>query len=98
MRDLAIRNTHSTVVTIRGETDAWDSDGNVVELDESKITTEVARLQSEFTATQYQRDRADSYPSLSDVTVALAEKEEGDLTMWDTITAERAAVKAKFPK
>ena len=38
-RHLAIRNTHPTVVTINGESEAWDEDGNVVVLDESKIAT-----------------------------------------------------------
>ena len=35
MRDTAIRNTHSTVVTINGEVEAWDEQGNVVALDET---------------------------------------------------------------
>ncbi len=34
-RHQAIRNTHPTVVTINGDAEAWDKDGNVVELDES---------------------------------------------------------------
>ena len=46
MKDLAIRNTHPTVVTIRGEAEAWDSDGNSVKLDESAIATELAELQA----------------------------------------------------
>ena len=29
MRDLAIRNTHATVVTINGDSDARDVNGNV---------------------------------------------------------------------
>ena len=35
MRDLAIRNTHATVVTIYGDTDARNANGDVVVLDES---------------------------------------------------------------
>ena len=66
MRDLAIRNTHPTVITIRGEIDAWDKDGNVVELDESKITTELARLEKEFSDNQYQRSRSSEFPSIPD--------------------------------
>ena len=64
MIDLAIRNTHPTVVTIHGERDAWDKDGNVVVLDESKIATELAKLQADYDAKQYQRDRV--YPSIGD--------------------------------
>ena len=44
------------------------------------------------------RNREAEYPSIHDVTVALAEKAEGDSTMWDEITAKRTAVKTKWPK
>ena len=54
--------------------------------------------QEKFEATQYKRDRALQYPSITDVVVALAEKEEGDDTMWQEITAQRAKVKADNPK
>ena len=46
MRDLAIRNTHPTVVTINAGIDATDADGNSVILDESAIATELAELQA----------------------------------------------------
>ena len=52
----------------------------------------------EHEALQYQRDRASAYPSIQDVVVALAEKEEGNDTMWQEITAQRAKVKADNPK
>ena len=65
-RDLAIRNTHPTVVTINAERDAWDKDGNVVVLDESKIATEMTRLQAEWDSKKYQRDRKLEYPSMPD--------------------------------
>ena len=35
---------------------------------------------------------------LESLVVALAEKTEGDSTMWDDLTAKRAAVKTKWPK
>ena len=98
MRDKAIRNTHTNVVSINAETDAWDKDGNVVELDEIKIKTEMARLQADYDSKKYQRDRAEQYPSIADVVVALAEKEEGDDTMWKEITAKRLKVKKDHPK
>ena len=46
----------------------------------------------------YKQLRASEYPRITDVTVALAEKAEGDSTMWDEITAQREAVKSKYPK
>ena len=94
-RYTAIRNVHNTVVTIAGETDATDANGNPVALDEALITAEVTRLQAEYDANQYQRDRAEAYPSLT---------EQADMAYWDrqnnTTTLDDAisAVKAEFPK
>mgnify|MGYP001137353935 CR=1 FL=1 len=49
-------------------------------------------------ATQYQRDRRNHYPSLEEVTVALAEKADGDSTMWDEVQAKREAIKIEYPR
>jgi hypothetical protein len=57
MRDLAIRNTHPSVVSINGDTDATDNNGDVVVLDEALITAELTRLQAIYDNNQYQRDR-----------------------------------------
>ena len=65
-RDRALRNTHPTVVTNNGGKDVWDEDGNVIVLDESKIATELARLQEEYDNNKYQRDREFAYPSIQD--------------------------------
>jgi len=95
MRDTAIRNTHPSVVTINGDIEAWDEQGNVVELDESLITAEVTRLQAEYNAKQYQRDRATAYPSLQD---------QADMQYWDAVNGTTtwqdaiAKVKADYPK
>ena len=74
-RDLAIRNTHPTVVTINAERDAWDKDGNVVVLDESKIATEMTRLQAEWDSKKYQRDRKLEYPSIEECIHAILDDE-----------------------
>ena len=55
-------------------------------------------VKAEMDALAYQGKRRDEYPSIEDVTVALAEKAEGDSTMWDEITAKRQAIKIKYPK
>ena len=47
---------------------------------------------------EYAVNRINEYPSIQDLIVALAEKEEGDSTMWDEITTKRAEIKVKFPK
>jgi len=95
MRDLAIRNSHPTVVSIYDDTEATDNKGNVVTLDEALITAEISRLQAEYDSKQYARNRAEAYPSLT---------EQADMAYWDrqnnTTTLDDAisAVKAEFPK
>jgi len=97
-RHLAIRNTHKNVGVIDGESDAWDLDGNKITIDEELVTKEIERLQADYDAKSYARARESQYPSITDVVVALAEKEEGDDTAWQEITAQRAKVKADNPK
>ena len=65
---------------------------------EEAIQAKLAELQAEYDSKKYQRDRAVAYPSITDVVVALAEKEEGDDTMWQEITALRQKVKSDIPK
>jgi hypothetical protein len=95
MRDLAIRNTHSTVVSINGDTDAYDQEGNSVTLDEALITAEITRLQAEYDSKQYARDRATAYPSLAEqADMAYWDRQNGTTTLDDAI----AAVKDANPK
>ena len=62
------------------------------------VEAKLKELEAEYDAKKYQRDRETSYPNIQDVVVALAEKEEGDDTMWKEITAKRQKVKADNPK
>lgn len=61
----------------------------------AELNAEVARLQSEYVATQYQRDRAAAFASVGD---------QFDMQYWDAINdtttwADHVAdVKARFPK
>ena len=93
-RHLAIRNTHPSVVTIRG-VDAFDANDNPVSIDETAITAELTRLQAEYDSNQYQRDRAIAYPSLQD---------QADMQYWDAVNGTTtwqdaiAKVKADYPK
>ena len=60
-----------------------------------ELSNEVTRLQAEYDSKQYQRDRAEAYPSLT---------EQADMAYWDrqnnTTTLDDAisAVKATYPK
>ena len=66
--------------------------------DESIRTIREETLKGEWDAQEFSRNRQSEYPSIQDVVVALAEKEEGDDTMWKEITAKRQKVKADNPK
>ena len=66
--------------------------------DETLREKHKATLKAEWDAQEFARKRQQEYPSITDVVVALAEKQEGDDTMWQEITAQRAKVKADNPK
>ena len=93
-RDLAIRNTHPTVVTINAERDAWDIDGNVVVLDESKIATELAKLQAEWDSQDYARKRKAEYNKLNQYEMMFDDKRDGTTTWVDKINE----IKSRYPK
>tara|TARA_Y100000361_G_C10969724_1_gene243309 strand:- start:22 stop:333 length:312 start_codon:yes stop_codon:yes gene_type:complete len=86
----------------------WVTDGEKVtqwlspDIDQptqSEIDAEVARLQSEYDAIQYQRDRKAEYPKLDDMVVALWEAviEERMASSID-LQGKRTAIKDKYPK
>ena len=93
-RHLAIRNTHENVGVINGENDAWDFEGNKIDLDESLITSEMQRLQSQYDGLEWERLRQSEYPSLVDCIHALL---DGGDTLTD-LQAKRSAIKEKYPK
>jgi len=94
MRDLAIRNTHSTVVTINGDTDATDNNGDVVVLDEALITAEVLRLQAEYDSLSYARSRKQEYDKLNQWEMHFDDQRDGTSTWVDSINE----IKVRFPK
>ena len=90
MRDLAIRNTHATVVTING-LDATDSNGDVVVLDESAITAEETRLQAVYDAQLYARTRKAKYDLLNQDEMRYDDVKNSTTTWVDAIDAIKAA-------
>ena len=84
-------------INLRMLTETFGSEDEALErYDEMVAIMEEEKVK--WLATQYQRDRRESYPSLEEVTVALAEKAEGDSTMWDDVSSRRAEIKVKYPK
>ena len=73
----AIRNINPSVVTVRGNV-AYDKNEQVVSINQDDYKAEVARLQAEQEATQYQRDRLEEYPSIDELVVA----------MWEAVVEE----------
>ena len=60
---------------------------------EAEIDAEIVRLQAEYDAQEYARNRASEYPSLLELTVALYDTDDKS-----AVEAKRAAVKLKYPK
>jgi hypothetical protein len=84
-------------VSVEGDVDHinWDDvtveNGNIPTI--AEINTEVIRLEADWTAKEYARNRASEYPSLLELTVALYDTDDKS-----AVEAKRAAVKAKYPK
>ena len=57
------------------------------------LSAEIDRLEAEYNANQYQRDRLTEYPSIQELVVALYDEEDKQ-----AIIERRSAVKAKYPK
>tara|TARA_Y100000034_G_scaffold14976_1_gene15774 strand:- start:3 stop:293 length:291 start_codon:yes stop_codon:yes gene_type:complete len=93
IRNKAIFSIHSNVVCIIGKSDARDKDENSVVLDEDKIKIETDRLQAEYDAQEYARNRKAEYPTIEELVVALYDTEDKV-----AVDEKRAAVKLKYPK
>jgi hypothetical protein len=88
----AIRNVYPQAIVIDDGAGAFDAQGNLIEIDQQLVDAEIARLQSEYAATQYQRDRAKAYPSFADQFDLLY---HGGYDAWKLAIDE---IKAKYPK
>ena len=97
MRHEAIRKIHPEVVSIY-EGDIWRCiDENEVEvtIDTTKVDAEEKKLQAEYDAQEYARNRKEEYPSL---------QEQMDMQYWDEINGTTtwkdaiAKVKSDNPK
>ena len=92
MRHQAIYNTHPSVTSVDDTAGAFDANGKQVTIDEAAVQAEITRLQAEYAAKQYQRDRAAAYPSIAD---------QLDLLYHQGIDGWKAAitaVKQEYPK
>ena len=66
---------------------------------DEEIQAEVTRLQAEYDAKDYARNRKASYPSLNEFAEAYTEKEiGGDSTKWDAYIINYNKVRKENPK
>lgn len=99
MRFQAIKNIHPTLVRLDADIMAYDANGDIIRLDEDKITKEVAKLQAEYDAKSYARARQEKFPTEHDLLVALWEKVMEDRSdSADALQAIRTQVKSDNPK
>ena len=66
--------------------------------DHDAAVARIAELQADYTAKEYQRDRAPEYPSLATFADAYYWAQKGDNTKMDEYVAACDAVKTKYPK
>ena len=91
----AIQSLHPTAqFVLKGEELTWQSE-DITEPTDAEITAEQTRLQAEYDAKQYARDRAVAYASIQD---------QLDMQYWDNVNGTTtwkdhiAQVKADNPK
>lgn len=94
-----IFNEIHAIKSLRPTSDWTICDGNLVWIDtnttaptEAEINAEIARLQAEYEAKQYQRNRAAEYPPIADQLDTLY---HGGYDAWK---AQVKAIKDKYPK
>ena len=79
---------------LRGDDLEW-LDTEQTRPSDAEITAEVTRLEAEYEAKEYQRQRAAEYPPMADYLDGVV---KGDQAQIDAYVAACLAVKAKYPK
>ena len=91
-RHEAVARLYSNLVTTVGDK-SYDSSGNLIVVDEAKVAEENAKLQADYDAKKYQRDRLAEYPSVQELVVALYDADDKA-----EIDKKRTEIKKKYPK
>jgi len=82
---------------LRGDDLEW-LDKTQTQPTDAEIDAEVTRLQADYDAKEYQRNRAPEYPTLADFADAYYWAQKGDNTLMDAYVSKCDAVKVKYPK
>ena len=93
----AIQSLYPNAVTICKESRGWvslDSDAQELETSQAEIDAEITRLQAEYEAQEYARNRKAKYDALNQFELISDDSINGTTTHKDAILA----IKAKYPK
>tara|TARA_Y100000034_G_scaffold124207_1_gene172061 strand:+ start:48 stop:344 length:297 start_codon:yes stop_codon:yes gene_type:complete len=94
-----IADESTALLSLVGGQITQKADGSIIFHDgqtpptQAEIDAEIIRLQAEYDAQAYARNREAEYPSIQELVVALYDTDDKS-----AIEAKRAAVKAKYPK
>lgn len=92
--DAIISLVKGAEVAVRGDVVEWINPSTAPVTD-AQIDAEIIRLQAEYDAKEYQRQRAAEYPPMADYLDAVV---KGDQAQIDKYIADCLAVKAMYPK
>ena len=92
MRHIAIKNIYPDTRMINGESDVRDINDLAIEIDEDLIQQELVKLQAEYDAQEYARNRQADYPALAE---QLDEIYHNGIDSWKAIIK---VTKDKYPK
>lgn len=81
---------------MHGETIEWIDE--ISPPTDEEINLELSRLQAEYNSKQYQRNRVNEYPPLTELADALYHQQNGDDSKMTAYLAKVDAVKQKYPK
>jgi len=90
----AIKNLYPSALTIYDGGNVLDSNNKVIKIDESKVNTEIDRLQAEYDSQEYARNRKAEYDALNQFELMTDDAINGTTTHIDAIKA----IKKKYPK
>ena len=92
MRHIAIKNIYPDTRMINGESDVRDINDLAIEIDEDLIQQELVKLQAEYDAQEYARNRQAEYPALAE---QLDEIYHNGIDSWKAVIK---VTKDKYPK
>ena len=94
----AIYKSHPTVVTISDDLGAFDVNGASVSLDQAKIDSARATIDSDYAKVKYKDDRQPLYPPLEDFADAMYWNSKGDSSKLTAYYTACEKVKTDNPK